>query len=78
MYNVDCANNYDLFIFKVTNNCKNSIDLVRLKAISVFLNKPQLCKQKEFDYKISLFIKKCLGLLKQLKSVFVCFNHFVL
>ena len=54
--NVDCASNYDLLRFKAINNCTNFIDLVRLEAISIFLNKPKLCKKKEFDYKVSLFI----------------------
>ena len=36
------------------------IPLVRLKEISTFLNKPKLCKQKEFGYKASIFIKKFL------------------
>ena len=29
--NIDCANNYDLSIFKVINSYTNSVDLVRLK-----------------------------------------------
>ena len=37
--NVNCANNYDLSRFKVINNCTNLINLVRLEAISIFLNK---------------------------------------
>ena len=58
LYNkVKCKNkNYDLLRFKLINNCKNSIDLVRMEAISIFLNKPELCKQKEIDYKVFLFI----------------------
>ena len=31
-------------------------DLVRMEVISIFLNKPELCKQKGFNYKVSLFI----------------------
>ena len=38
--NADCANDYDLSRFKVINNCKNSIDFVRLEAVSIFLNQP--------------------------------------
>ena len=34
--NVNCAKNYDLPRFKVIYNCANSIDLVRLEAISIF------------------------------------------
>ena len=48
--NTNCANNYDSSRLKILNNCTNSIDLVRMEAISIFLNKPELCKQKEFDY----------------------------
>ena len=46
---VDCANNYDLSRFNIISNCTNSNDLVRLEAISIFLNKPELWKQNEFD-----------------------------
>ena len=53
--NIDCAKNYDLMRFKVINNCTNSFDLVILKAISIFFNKPELCKQKELDFKVSFF-----------------------
>ena len=52
--NTDCAKNYMLSRFRVVSHCNNVIDLVRLEAISIFLNKPELCKQKEFDYKVSL------------------------
>ena len=52
----NCANNYDSSRFKILNNCTSSMDLVRLEAISIFLNKPELCKQKEFDYRVSLFV----------------------
>ena len=54
--NVNCANNYDLLRYMVIKNYRNYIYLVRLEAILIFLNKPELCKQKEFDYKVSLFI----------------------
>ena len=54
--NTSCANSYNSSRFKITNNCTNPIDLVRLEAISISLNKPELCKQKEFDYKVSLFV----------------------
>ena len=54
--NIDCAKNYDLMRFKVINNCTNSFDLVILKAISIFFNKPELCKQKELDFKVSFFL----------------------
>ena len=34
-------------------NCTNSNDLVKIEAISIFQNKPELCHQKEFDFKVS-------------------------
>ena len=36
--NTNCANNYDSSRFNILSNCTNSIDLVRLKAISIFLD----------------------------------------
>ena len=56
IYNTNCANNYDPSRIITLNNCTNSIDLVRMEAISIFLNKLELWKQKEFDYKVSLFV----------------------
>ena len=41
---------------RVVTHCNYVIDLVRLEAISIFLNKPELCKQKDFDYKVSSFV----------------------
>ena len=39
-----------------TNKVKlNVIDLIEMEAISIYLEKPVLCKQEEFDYKLSLF-----------------------
>ena len=32
--------------------CTKSINLVRIEAITIFINKPDLCKQKEIDYKV--------------------------
>ena len=31
-------------------------DLTKMEAISIYLEKPVLCKQKEFVYKVPLFI----------------------
>ena len=44
-----------LLRFRVISHCNNVIDLVRLEAISIFLNNPELYKQKYFAYKVSLF-----------------------
>ena len=41
--NIDCANNYKHSRFSVINYCSNLTDLVRLKDLSVFLNKSKLC-----------------------------------
>ena len=48
------AKKYDLSRFK-THKCNNVTDLIKIKAISIYLEKPVLYKQKEFDYKVSLF-----------------------
>ena len=42
--------------FRVISRCNNVIDLVKLEAIAIFSNKPELCKQKDFDHKVSLFV----------------------
>ena len=39
--NTDCANNYMPPSIRVFIHCNNVIDLVRLEAISIFLNKPE-------------------------------------
>ena len=44
--NTNCTNNYYSSRFNILNNSTNSIDLVRIKAISILINKPELCKQK--------------------------------
>ena len=41
--------------FKILRQSLNSFELVKLEAILIHLNKPDLCKQKEFDYIVSLF-----------------------
>ena len=43
--NTNFANIYDSSIFRILNYCANSIDLVRMEQILMFLNKPELCKQ---------------------------------
>ena len=50
-----CAKNYDLSGFKTLHQCLNIMDLIIMEAISIYLEKLVLCKQKEFDYKVSLF-----------------------
>ena len=53
--NPTCANNYDMNRFKIIKNCINVFDLIKLEAICILLRKPVLCKQKDFDYTVSLF-----------------------
>ena len=38
-----------------TNVLLNVMDLIIMEAISIYLEKSVLCKQKEFDYKVPLF-----------------------
>ena len=53
--NSTCANSYNLNKFKIIKTCSNVFDLIKLKAICILLRKPVLCKQKDFDYTVSLF-----------------------
>ena len=63
MMNVIHRNTYQrLVCFVHTNNsidrfkiCSNVFDLIKLEAICNLLRKPVLCKQKDFDYTVSLF-----------------------
>ena len=42
-------------VSKIIKNCNNVFDLIKLEAICILLRKPVLCKQKDFDYTVSLF-----------------------
>ena len=53
--NPTCATNYNLNRFRIIKNCNNIFDLIKLEAICILLRKPILCKQKDFDYTVSLF-----------------------
>ena len=46
---------YSEMMFKIMRSCTNILDLVKIEAIYIHLNKPELCKQREFDYSLSLF-----------------------
>ena len=50
-----CANNYNMNRFKAIKTCNNVFNLIKLGAICILLKKPVLCKQKDFDYTVSLF-----------------------
>ena len=39
----------------IIKTCSNVFDLIKLEAICILLRKPVLCKQKDFDYTVSLF-----------------------
>ena len=51
----NCGNNYEDTRFQIIQQCSNVYDLLKLEAICIYLNKPELCKQKEFDYVVALF-----------------------
>ena len=53
--NNNCASNYNLDRFKIIKNCFSISDLIKLEAICILILKPKLCKQKHFDYTVSLF-----------------------
>ena len=53
--NPSCGSNFEVSNFSVMRQCSNILDLIRLDAILIRLNKPKLCKKKEFDYTIALF-----------------------
>ena len=53
--NPKCGNNYSETKFKVLRSCTNIFDLIKIEAIYIHLDKPELCKQREFDYSLSLF-----------------------
>ena len=50
----NCGKNYEDIRFKIVQQCSNLYDLLKLEAIFIYLNKPELCKQKEFDYVVTL------------------------
>ena len=51
----NCGKNYEDVRFKIVQQCSSVYDLLKLEAIFIYLNKPELCKQKEFDYVVALF-----------------------
>ena len=56
MNNPSCGKKFALSNFSVMRQCSNTLELIRLEAILIHLNKPNLCKKKEFDYTLALFI----------------------
>ena len=55
--NRDCARKYEVSRLKIVHHCNSFFDPVKLEAISIFLKKPELCKQKNL-------VTKCLYLLE--------------
>ena len=53
--NTCCRNNFDISKFSIMRQCSNTLELIRLEAIQIHLNKPNLCKKKEFDSYLALF-----------------------
>ena len=45
--NRECAKKHDLFRFKIIHHCNNETDLIKMEAISIYLEKPVLCKQNK-------------------------------
>ena len=53
--NASCAEKYNISMFSILKQCANKFDLIKMEAILIHLYKPDLCKQKEFDYSVALF-----------------------
>ena len=53
--NLTCGNIYIINRFKIIKTCNNVFALIKLEATCILLKKPILCKQKDFDYTVSLF-----------------------
>ena len=56
-----CGSNFEISNFSVMRQCSNLLDLIRLEAIFIHLNKYKLCKKKEIDYTIALLSYIILG-----------------
>ena len=53
--NINCASSYNFNRFKTIKNYFSISDMIKLEAICILIRKPKLCKQKDFDYTVSLF-----------------------
>ena len=53
--NPSCGKKFAVSNFSVMRQCSNTLELIRLEAILIHLDKPNLCKKKEFDYTLALF-----------------------
>ena len=53
--NLICGKSYNEMKFRILRSYNNIYDLIKIEAIYIHLNKPKLCKQREFDYMLSLF-----------------------
>ena len=53
--NPNCGKSYNVMKFRILRSCNNIYDLIKIEAIYIHLNELKLCKQKIFDYSLSLF-----------------------
>ena len=53
--NSNFAKNYNLNRLRIIKNCFSISYLIKIKAICILIRNPKLCKQKDFDYTVSLF-----------------------
>ena len=53
--NANCTEKYNISMFSIMKQCANKFDLIKMEAILIHLYKPELCKQKDFDYTVVLF-----------------------
>ena len=42
-------------MYDILKQCANKFVLIKMEAILIHLYKPELCKQKEFDYSVMDF-----------------------
>ena len=42
-------------MFSIMKQCANEFDSIKMEAILIHLYKQELCKQKEFNYTVTLF-----------------------
>ena len=53
--NSTCGKSYDESRFSILMECFNKYYFIKLEAILIKINKPNLNEQKDFDYVVSLF-----------------------
>ena len=53
--NANYAEKYNTPMFSIIKQCANKFHLIKMEVILIHLYRPELCKQKEFDYNVALF-----------------------